>query len=415
MAEPTESHAHSLLTIHYLPQPFAEYFKKFLQRPVDFSGTGNLYIYEQPDQMKNYKLYNVSDFVLDQDFILWVYEKKNDEFWNAWINLNPDKQLVIEEAKKVVLSLQPSAEAISTREVEDEISKLLHTIQQPAQTPVVPIRKATKWWWIAASVLAIVGISIWILSVSNEQPVTEKFSYAVVTTKLQLVEQINTSAKSIRVLLPDSSTVDLAPQRRLSYSNDFKDSANRDVFLSGEAFFNVTKNPRQPFRVFANGIVTKVLGTSFTIRSFEKEKTIKVIVRTGKVRVYSQTEEKENTSRNAIYPDDILLTPNQEAVFEKEEQKFQKKILEKPVIIDPAITIQSLLYEETPVIKVLEQFKKAYGISIIYDEDVLKACTITADLTDESLYSRLDLICKAIDANYEIINSEIFIRAKGCQ
>ena len=131
--------------------------------------------------------------------------------------------------------------------------------------------------------------------------------------------------------------------------------------------------------------------------------------------MYSQTDEPENTGINAIRPDDILLTPNQEAIFQKEQQKFQKKILEKPVIIDSTISLHSMIYEETPVIKVLEHFKKAYGISIIYDEDALKNCTITADLTDELLYARLDLICKAIDANYEMINSEIFIRAKGCR
>jgi transmembrane sensor len=365
--------------------------------------------------MKNYKLYKVSDFVLDQDFIQWVYEKKNDEFWTAWINLNPDKQLIIAEAKKIVQTLQPRPGTIANNEVEEEINKLLSTIREPLQAPVHSIRKTTKWWWMAASSVIVAGIAIWIFTLMNKKTVTGKFSYVTVTTRLQLVEQVNTSVQPIRIVLPDGSTVELAPQSRLSYANDFKDSANRDVFLSGEAFFNVTKNPGQPFRVFANGIVTKVLGTSFTIRSFEKEKTIKVIVRTGKVRVYSQTEEPENTSLNAIYPDDILLTPNQEAIFEKEEQKFQKKILEKPVIIDSGITVQSLVYEETPVIKVLEQFKRAYGISIVYDEDLLKNCTITADLTDESLYSRLDLICKAIDANYEIINSEIFIRAKGCQ
>ncbi len=65
-------------------------------------------------------------------------------------------------------------------------------------------------------------------------------------------------------------------------------ATNRDVYLSGEAFFEVTKNPDRPFRVFANEIVTKVLGTSFTVRSFENDTTIQVIVRTGKVTVYSQ-------------------------------------------------------------------------------------------------------------------------------
>lgn len=367
--------------------------------------------------MKNYKLYEATDFALDPDFIQWVYERKNEKFWEEWIAQNPEKQLVIAEAEKIVQSLQPASVRISNKEVDEEISKLLSTIrvQEEVHLPVRQIRSSAKWWWAAAAIFVLAGIALGIVNLYTKNPATEKFSYASQVTALKLVEQVNTSDKAILILLPDGSTVELAPKSRLSYANDFKDSLNRDVFLLGEAFFNVTKNPGQPFRVFANGVVTKVLGTSFTVRSFEKENSIKVTVRTGKVRVYSQTDEPENTGMNAIHTDDILLTPNQEAIFEKKQQKFQKKILEKPVIIDPRISLNSMIYEETPVIKVLEVFKKAYGVSIIYDEDTLKKCTITADLTDESLYSRLDLICKAIDANYEIINSEIFIRAKGCE
>ncbi|WP_276501122.1 FecR family protein [Terrimonas pollutisoli] len=364
--------------------------------------------------MKNYKLYTVSDFVLDEDFIQWVYTGRNDQSWNAWLMQNPDKALTVAEAKQIVQSLKLTPASVSENELDEEVHKLLNNIHA-GQAVVRPIKSSKKWWWLAAAVVILAGLGIWSSSLINKKSAAEKFSYTEVIPRLQLIEQVNTSAKSIHILLPDSSTVELSPQSRLSYSNDFKDSANRDVYLLGEAFFSVTKDANKPFRVFANGIVTKVLGTSFTVRSFEKEQAIKVTVRTGKVRVYPQTEESEKTGGNAVYPDDILLTPNQEAIFEKEQKKFQKKILEKPVIIDPGISLHSMIYEETPVMKVLEEFKKAYGISIVYDEDSLRTCTITADLTDESLYSRLDLICKAIDANYEIINSEVFIRAKGCR
>ena len=88
--------------------------------------------------------------------------------------------------------------------------------------------------------------------------------------------------------MPDESTVELAANSRIAYANNFDSAGTRDVYLSGEAFFKVTKNPCRPFRVFANEIVTKVLGTSFSVRSFEKDTVIQVTVRTGKVSVYSQ-------------------------------------------------------------------------------------------------------------------------------
>ncbi len=92
----------------------------------------------------------------------------------------------------------------------------------------------------------------------------------------------------ISMVLPDGSSVELAAGSRISYPNDFGSGNSRDIYLSGEAFFKIARNSGQPFRVFANEIVTKVLGTSFSVRSYEKDTTISVTVRTGKVSVCSQ-------------------------------------------------------------------------------------------------------------------------------
>jgi len=364
--------------------------------------------------MNNYRLYETTDFVLDKDFIQWVYERKNDDFWNNWMNQNPEKQLIIAEARRILQSLQPTAATIAENEVDEEVSKLLNTIRTTEQAPVHKINANRKWWWAAASFIFLAGIAILTITLLNRSSSIEKFSYNVVTATRQLIEHVNTSDKPLRISMPDGSTAELAPASRLSYANDFKDSANRDVFLSGEAFFNVTKNPKQPFRVFTDEVVTKVLGTSFSVSSFQKDKTIRVTVKTGKVNVYSQETFTNKTEVKRGNGESVLLTPNQQAVYVKEKKKFEKKLLEKPVIIVPGITDNEMMFEETPVVKILELLKKAYGISIVYDPELLRSCTLTADLTNESLYTKLDFICKAIDAGYEIVDSEIFFNARGC-
>ena len=74
-----------------------------------------------------------------------------------------------------------------------------------------------------------------------------------------------------------------------------------------------------------------------------------------------------------------------------------------------------MLYEEAPLEKVFSQLSKKYGINIVYDIELLKNCTVTADLRNETFYRKLDLICKAIDAGYEIIDGQIVIVTKGCE
>ena len=232
-----------------------------------------------------------------------------------------------------------------------------------------------------------------------------------------MIENVNTSEKTVSVKLPDGSTVDIAPHSRIGYANNFDSAETRDIYLSGEAFFTVTKNPSRPFRVFANEIVTKVLGTSFRVRSFEMDTVIQVTVRTGKVSVYSQTIEgtdlKEIAQPNHL--GGIILTPNQEVVYQKIKEKFQKVLLENPLRIHPESTEQSMLYEDASLEKVFRELGDNYGISIVYDNDLLKKCTVTADLRYEPFYNQLMLVCKAIGASYEIIDGQVVIQSNGCE
>jgi len=365
--------------------------------------------------MKNFRLYDITDFVLDEDFIRWVHEKNSvdNAFWNNWLRQHPDKHLVIAEARQIVESIKIEQKVINEQEVEFEIERLLQTIyEQPRGYITRMVSVSAKKWWYAAAVfiIAMTGIGYFFLNGRKE---SQKFAYATLTSSRHLIENVNTSNKPVTITLPDGSVIELASNSRVSYSNGFDSFSTRDIYLSGQAFFKVTKNPGRPFRVFANEIMTKVLGTSFTVRSFEKDATIQVTVRTGRVSVYSQAaaNTKETVTPNKL--DGIIVTPNQQLVYQKSEQKFQKILVESPlIIVQPAID-RSMVYEDTPVEKVFDQLSKYYGINILYDNELLKKCTVTADLTNETFYHKLDLICKAVGVGYEIVDGQVVIQTNG--
>lgn len=370
--------------------------------------------------MKDFRLFDVSDFAMDDDFIRWVNEKDkiDNDFWDSWLSQNPDKHLAVAEARRIVESIGTEQRVINEKERQHEIERLMRTIRDDQQEPVPKTRIATiskKWWYAAATLLiAVASAGIYFLVKQNKE--SEKFAYTTITASRRLIENINTSQKAITLRLPDESTVELAANSRIAYANNFDSTDTRDVYLSGEAFFKVTKNPARPFRVFANEIVTKVLGTSFIVRSFEKDTIIKVTVRTGKVSVYSQVAADIKKTRSSNQPGEIILTPNQELVYQKSKQKFQKALLEDPEVMLPDAAYQKdMFYEDAPLEKVFTQLSKIYGISIIYDNELLKKCTVTADIRNESFYQKLELICKAIGARYEIIDGQVVIQANGCE
>jgi ferric-dicitrate binding protein FerR (iron transport regulator) len=374
--------------------------------------------------MKDYRLFDIADFVMDEDFIRWVHKdtKADNDFWNNWLNQNPGKHMMVAEARRILQSLAIEEKTTTITGKETEISKLLLTIKkQPLamesnipQSLVPVVSASRKWWYVAAAVLLIAtSFTVYLLK-TNQRP--QQFAYSVITPSKHLIESVNTSEKSITIKLPDESNVELSPDSRIAYANNFDSSETRDVYLSGEAFFQVTKNPARPFRVFANEIVTKVLGTSFFIRSFENDTIIQVTVRTGKVSVYSQSADNVKQTKTPNRLGGIILTPNQELVYKKANQEFRKTLLEQPEVInDDVASLKNMLYDDTPVVQVFNQLSKIYGINIVYDDQLLKKCTVTGDLRNEVFYKKLDLICKAIGANYEIIDGQVIIQTNGCE
>ena len=85
------------------------------------------------------------------------------------------------------------------------------------------------------------------------------------------------------------------------------------------------------------------------------------------------------------------------------------------MITADAVIEKEMLYEEAPLEQVFTQLSKIYEINIVYDNELLKKCTVTADLRNESFYKKLELICKAIGAQYEIIDGQVVIQTNGCE
>ncbi|MEJ7766976.1 MAG: FecR domain-containing protein [Chitinophagaceae bacterium] len=368
--------------------------------------------------MKDFSLFEIADFVMDEDFIRWVNNKSkaDDDYWENWLTRNPHKLLIIAEARRIIESIGTGQPFIQPAGIDLEVEKVLQAINRGSELPEENLTyKPYGVGRFAAAVLlimALLGASVWIFTSDKKPP--KKFAYASITASRPLIEHVNTTLNTITISLPDGSTVKLASNSRISYDRKFDSLHTRDIYLSGQAFFTVRKNPHRPFRVFANEVVAKVLGTSFTVRSFEKDTIIQVTVSSGKVSVYSQAKTTVKESASASKPGGIILTPNQQLVYEKSSQEFQKILMENPVMIKAVMVNNVIPYEDAPINKVFDVLGTDYGINIVYDSELLKNCTVSADLSNETFYHKLDLICRAIGASYEVIDGQVVIQANGC-
>jgi ferric-dicitrate binding protein FerR (iron transport regulator) len=382
--------------------------------------------------MKDYRSYTLLDLVSDDDFIRWVQEGDAADriFWEEWLRRNPDKAALVEEAKQVLTALRIESPSIGNKEVNQEIERLMRTLQEPhAGKPLRPIRHLPRrrtLGWAAALLAFTVGIFLFYRTAPGGKgnPFTGNFGYTAMTASRHFIERVNGSGKPDTLLLPDSSVVVLAADSRISYSPIPPDSsATRDLYLSGEALFKVVRHPHHPLRVFAGDVVTRVLGTSFLVRSFEKDSIIQVTVLTGKVSVSVQPHSDRPAGARSGGPSGgivpgphgIIVTCNQRLVYEKAGQIFEKDLLENPLPLSPDLAGRRMVFEDTPLVDVFNQLRKDYGINIIFDSELLRKCTVTADLTGETFYRKLDLICSAVGAHYEMIDGQVLIQSAGCR
>lgn len=358
---------------------------------------------------KKYEKYTIEQFITDDDFIQWAKypTDETDNFWHTLIKNEPSQSSTIQKAK---LSVQQLALVSKQIVLTDEIPIIWADIEEEINVNPKFIYLGFTWkkWVAAASVLLILGMGFWWqfhVSQSNNSV------YAKLTSNSPnpLNEIINTFSNELAIKLPDGSEATLKPNSRLSYSKTF-DGKLREVYLAGEAFFVVKKNPQKPFMVFANGLVTKVLGTSFSVKAFETDKEVIVKVTAGKVSVYTQ-----NSSRNQDPEiNGVVLTPNQKIIFGKDDERFTRTLVEKPIVVITNKELQQISFNDAPVEQIFLALEKAYGIKIIFDKDEVINCHLTTSLSNENLFEKLDIICAGIEANYKVVDAQIIITSNGC-
>ena len=122
-------------------------------------------------------------------------------------------------------------------------------------------------------------------------------------------ETINPNGQRARIVLPDSSVVFLGAGSKLKYPERFARNT-REITLSGEAFFQVSKNPHKPFIIHTGAVQTQVLGTSFKIEAFD-QRLLTVAVATGKVRVDRLAAGKRESL--------AVLTPGQQVSYDGQQ------------------------------------------------------------------------------------------------
>jgi transmembrane sensor len=355
----------------------------------------------------------INALLLDNRFVDWVINQQSPyaEYWLQWIASNAEHAALAEEARRFLIELRKAEMDTDDHRTihESSTEQLWQQIRNEIeQAPVIPVQKRPvhRWYWVAAA--AVVGLIVWAGMVWI-QPARQSVVTAEKTGSPASASEIlryNGSDKNELFFLPDGSSVVLAKGARITY-NRLLNGQKREVSLTGEAFFNVAKNPHKPFYIYTPNMVVKVLGTSFRVTTNDTKES--VAVKTGKVSVFMKGQDLEQSAPQILYPQQVCTysVPKKELVL--------TALMGNTKIEMETARANHYNFEDASVDTVFKTLEKMYALPVHYDKPVFESCFITISLGNESLEEILEVITKTIGATFSISDYGINIEGKGCK
>lgn len=271
-------------------------------------------------------------------------------------------------------------------DVDKGFARLKERIAKESSTPpVVQLQPRRQWMHIAAGVALVIGALA----------VLQFFFLAENATQLTAI----TSEGELQTIeLADGTFVRLNENSTLSYPADFTGSV-REVQLTGEAFFDVTKNAEQPFIIETDETIIRVLGTSFSVRAIEHENLTKVVVKTGKVEV---------ADADATTDHKITLLPFEEAIHQHGQnlEKIEDKDLKD-------LAWHTLDFRKVALNEVIQAIENHFQVEIDLAKSNVTDCLYTINFADSDLATTLEILKTGLEIDISQTADNQYIISNG--
>lgn len=196
--------------------------------------------------------------------------------------------------------------------------------------------------------------------------------------------------------LADGTKVWLNSGSELQFPTHFNEAC-REVKLSGEAFFQVTKNEHLPFRVKAKDLSIEVLGTSFNVVSYTDEKQVEIVLVEGKVKLSAQTGNVKKAFGT--------LKPGQRAIYGETTQKVDAEM----VSVDKYIAWREgiLIFRDDKMEDVVKRLSRWFNVEIVINDPEIKDYAYKATFKNENLTQVLSLLKLSAPIDYGINRNQL--------
>ena len=199
-----------------------------------------------------------------------------------------------------------------------------------------------------------------------------------------------------QIVLGDGTRVYLNAQTELRFPESFASSEQRLVYLSGEAYFEVTKNPSKPFVVQCKDYAVKVLGTSFNVNSYEGDETSKTTLATGKVEIDMDGKQ-------------TILNPGQQAIIKNGEVNVK----EVDVEVYTTWMFDNFRFQSESIQEIMTKLSRWYAIDVFYMNESVRNYHFTGYLPRYAkIADVLELLSLTTNIKFDVEGKTVIVMEK---
>ncbi|MDP9077622.1 MAG: FecR domain-containing protein [Bacteroidota bacterium] len=318
----------------------------------------------------------------------------------------PEEEVLINEWYKSFEGDDDHISSISETEREILKSRIRQGIKRPipAEVPVIdhPRSRTRLLIYSIPAIAACVIIALTVLLNHND---------AKQPASAEMVSITNNTPNIYNQGLSDGSHVWLSPGAQIKFSKVFS-GHTREVYMSGESFFEVTKNAAKPFIIYSANLVTKVWGTSFRVRDSKRLRFADVTVVTGKVSVKLLHEGSLQTGRDthSMKSQEVMIYPDQQAIYNKNVAVLNDihKADMKELRIWKKLNI---VFDNKQMKDVLPVLNKEFGVNIYTRDEKIGSYLLNADFNGLNLPDVLELLHKTLNIRYVMDGADISLNS----
>lgn len=274
------------------------------------------------------------------------------------------------------------ATAIDSNEAGFDVNKAITLFEKESKAPVnLYFYKLALRISSVAVVFLVCTITTLFFLKQTEQTVTDDYKEYIV--------EVPAGAKS-KITFPDGSTVWLNAGSKVTYNSNFA-KESRNIELSGEGYFEVTKNEKLPFVVNTEKLAVQVLGTKFNLKSYTEDEVVKVVLKEGAIKV--------GDFRTKVNP--VLLKPNQQLTLQKSGNLVSIDSIDASHIEN--WRNGTMVFDEVSLEEIAKELKRLYNIPIQIENDKLKDIVYYSDFQENTTVEKtLEILSSGNKFRYEV-------------